>query len=348
MRGNHQGLQFRRAVASRGNQATCRSYGHQGFPDKFGPALRAVLAGGLLTPFALKASDYLHDGNYPAGLAYASLAFLIIAVAVKWKRVEALFAAVGGLAKSKTKLISWSLLGFVAIASAFALGTFVGRRESLSPAAIGNIVWDFEQTANGSGYFLSMTRLGNQEMRVLGFQAHGKNISNKATEHLTGYVRSEVTNVQLPIYLLAQAQEDPKPNVCYAQTWVPTVPQETFGLPPFADFQLATFSKPVAIMESDGSPISKFMNDFVPFTIVLEYDGTRYERRFSKEEVQRQVSTFERSLNPQSSPHVTGKLDAKPPPPFPLQLLIPPDAPKAPPSLASPIPLGALPKLPAN
>ncbi len=322
--------------------------GHSDFPEKFGPALRLLLAGGLLTPFALKAFDNLNDGNHAAALIYAAFALSILVVVVKWKRVEALFAAVGGLAKSKAKLIPWSLLGLVVIASAYVLGTFVGRREFLNPAAIGNIVWDFEQTANGSGYFLSMTRVGNQEIRVLGFQAHGKNVSNKATEHLNGYVRSEVTNVQLPIYLLAQAQEDPKPNVCYAQTWIPTLPQETFGIPPFADFQLATFSKPVAVAESDGSPISKFMNDFVPFTIVLEYDGTKYERQFSKEEVQRQVSTFERSLNPQSSPHIARKLDAKPPPPFPFQLLIPPDPPKAPPSLASPIPLGILPKPPAN
>jgi hypothetical protein len=183
---------------------------------------------------------------------------------------------------------------------------------------------------------------------VLGFQAHGKNISSKAIEHLTGYVRSEITNVQLPIYLSAQEQENPKANVCYAQTWVPTLPQETFGIPPFADFQLATFSKPIAVAEMDGTLLSKFMNDFVPFTVVLDYDGTKYERRFSKEEIQRQVSTFERSLNPQSSPHVTRKLDAKPPPPFPLQLSIPPDPPKAPPGLASPIPPGPLPKLQAN
>jgi hypothetical protein len=320
---------------------------HQ-FPDRFGPALRLLLAGGLLTPFALKASDSFHDGNYAAGFAYAALALFVLVVAVKWKRVEALSAVLGGIVKSKAKLILGGLLAVVVFASAYTLGTFVGRREFPTPAAIGNIVWDFEQTANGSGYFLSMSRLGNQEIRVLGFQAHGKNISNKATEHLTGYVRSEVTNVQLPIYLLAQSQEDPKPNVCYAQTWVPTLPEETFGVPPFADFQLATFSKPIAVAEIDGSPISKFMNDFVPFTIVLEYDCTKYERRFSKEEVQRQVSTLERSLNPQSSPHVTRKLDAKPPPPFPFQLLIPPDPPKAPTGLASPIPPGPLPKIQAN
>jgi hypothetical protein len=94
--------------------------------------------------------------------------------------------------------------------------------------------------------------------------------------------------------------------------------------------------------------LSKFMNDFVPFTIVLEYNDTKYERLFSKEEVQNQVSTLERTFNPQSSPRVLRRPNAKPAPLPDLLSLLPPDPAKAPPGLASPIPQSGLPKLPPN
>jgi hypothetical protein len=88
------------------------------------------------------------------------------------------------------------------------------------------------------------------------------------------------------------------------------------------------------------------MRDFVPFTIVLEYDGTKYERRFSKEEVENQIALLNRSTTPQSTPRVMRKVVAKPPPLAPLTTLIPRDLPKALQGLASPIPQTGLPKIP--
>jgi hypothetical protein len=58
-------------------------------------------------------------------------------------------------------------LGVLALfAAGTAVGMFMGRREFATPAAIGNIVWKFEQTAPGNGYFLNMQRVGTQELRI--------------------------------------------------------------------------------------------------------------------------------------------------------------------------------------
>ena len=68
--------------------------------------------------------------------------------AARWQ--ESLLAASPLPGKFLEAKLMRRVLGTVAIAAAYALGTFIGRREFLNPAAIGDIVWDFEQTANGS------------------------------------------------------------------------------------------------------------------------------------------------------------------------------------------------------
>jgi hypothetical protein len=122
---------------------------------------------------------------------------------------------------------------------------------------------------------------------------------------------------------------------------------ETYGIPAFADFDVVTFEKPFVEIGKDGITLTKFMADFVPFTIVLEYDGTEYRRQFSKAEVEEQVEVYKRSFTPQNTPHIVRKPNARPPPLMPLTTLIPPDPPKSL-GLASPIPQTGLPKLPAQ
>jgi hypothetical protein len=143
---------------------------------------------------------------------------------------------------------------------------------------------------------------------------------------------------------LAQDADEAKFKVCYAQSWIPTLPQETFGIPAFADFEVTSFEKPIMLAGVDGVTLAKFMNDFVPFVVVLEYDATKYERRFSKEEVQKQVTIFEKSYNPQSVPRIMRKTNAKLPPAPPLVTILPRDPPKNPLS-SSPIPSVGLPKI---
>jgi hypothetical protein len=71
----------------------------------------------------------------------------------------------------------------------------------------GRIIWNFEQTARGGGAFLSLQKVGDQEIRVIGFGAHGKNNSSDPVSQLSGYMRSDRTNEQVPIYVLAQLSQ---------------------------------------------------------------------------------------------------------------------------------------------
>ena len=58
---------------------------------------------------------------------------------------------------------------------------------------------------------------------------------------------------------------------------------------------------------TDGVPISKFLDEYGPFTVVLNYDGAKYERSFSREEVLLQVSILEKTAILQTVPHVVRK-----------------------------------------
>ncbi|WP_108516882.1 hypothetical protein [Bradyrhizobium algeriense] len=316
------------------------------YPDRFGPALRGLLTTGLLTPFAIKATENIADGHYFPGGVYAALAIVILLVGVYWAKLEILSARIGVAVTSSAAPVVLSMLTTVVLASVYFFGASVGRGQTVSPTPIGNVVWNLEQTARSAGWFLSMNKVGNGEVRVTGFSAHGRNTSSQPIKHFSGYMRSDLTNAQIPIFVLGQDQDEEKLKVCFSHSWIPTLPQETYGIPGYADFDIVTFENAVTLPGADGVPLAKFMNDFVPFTIFLEYDGTKYERQFTKAEVDKQVETFVRSINPQSTPRVLRRPSAKPPVLPTLQTLLPPNLPK--PGLSSPIPSVGLPKLPTN
>lgn len=191
-----------------------------------------------------------------------------------------------------------------------------------STSDTGPIDWNMELTAHTGGYFLGMYKqLPNQEIRILGFQAHGKNNSNDPISKFSGYIRSDLTNATLPIYIMAQDEDETKFPVCVPR--VPTRPDETLGIPPFADFDVGTYEKSYFEPGKDGIAIEKFLNEFVPFTVVLEYGGTKVTRKFSAVEVQAQIDAFEKSASMQNTPRILRKANATPVPMAPLQLLKP-------------------------
>jgi hypothetical protein len=51
-------------------------------------------------------------------------------------------------------------------------------------------------------------------------------------------MRSELTNATLPIYIVAQDPDETKVQTCFAQATIPTLPEETYGIPGFADFDI--------------------------------------------------------------------------------------------------------------
>jgi hypothetical protein len=201
------------------------------------------------------------------------------------------------------------------VAFIYAAGPGLYQRTFPSTAKLqstGRIAWNIEQAAQGGGYFLNMTKLNDHEIRVLGFQAHGKNNSNDPISQISGYIRSDKTNAQRPIYLQAQDQEENKALACFPHPWIPTLPDQTFGIPPLADFEIGTYDKPYAEVGKDGIPLSQFLSTFSPFTVVLEYDGTKLERRFSQAEINKQIEIFQKSLNPLSAPHILRTENAAP------------------------------------
>jgi hypothetical protein len=317
-------------------------------PSRFGPAIRWLVSFVLIAVLVYGASESFRGGKLAVGDIYAGLALLALIVAVKWNEIGARARKFSALVKQRRVAVGSSIGIATLVAIAFCAGRAIGQKEGTTPPAVGNVVWNFEQTARGVGYFLNLQQVQGQELRVTGFGGQGRNISSQPIEHFSGYLRSDVTNVQLPMFLLAQDQDEAKLKVCLAHPWIPTLPQETFGIPSFANFEIVTFENSVTLPGVDGMPFSKFMSDFVPFTIFLEYDGTKYERQFTKEEVLRHVEMLGRAANPESVPRVMRRSTAKAPLLPSLQTLLPPDPPKSPPGISLSIPLAPLPKPPAN
>ena len=197
----------------------------------------------------------------------------------------------------------------------------------------GPIIWNFEDTARGRGYFLDMQKPPNQEMIIAGFGAHGKNITSEPITDFEGYLRSDKNNETLPIYILAANAV--AANACTFS--VPTLPKDTLGIPAFADFNISTSKKPIFINRFEGMPLSRFLNEFVPFTIVMKYDGKTYRRHFTREEVDRQIAVLEKLAGPPPNPYVIRKETA------PAVTIVPPLTSLIPPT-TTPAPVGKVPE----
>jgi hypothetical protein len=182
----------------------------------------------------------------------------------------------------------WPLAAVLAII--YFAGPTLYKRTIGQNAQYGNILWNFEQTAQGFGYFLTLQRVtGQSEIRLINFGAYGKNISKSPISQFSGYLQSDLTNARLPIYLLAQNADESTTLACFPYPWIPTRPEETYSIPPLAEFQITTFDKVFIEAGKDGVPISNFWKNFGSFTLVLEYDREKFQRHFSREEIQRQI-----------------------------------------------------------
>jgi hypothetical protein len=130
---------------------------------------------------------------------------------------------------------------------------------------------------------------------LLGFQAHGKNNSDKPINNISGVVRSLITNKEFPIKIMAEG--------------TPTSPNDTNGIPPFADFDIVTMEGPVNIL--NGQIVSRIekMSDFSEFELEFDYDGNKFVRKFTKDEIDKQRQMFSNILDPDKSsvPRVTKK-----------------------------------------
>jgi hypothetical protein len=180
--------------------------------------------------------------------------------------------------------------------------------------ASGKIIWDFDQLGS-SPNFLLISKYPNDDIRIMGFTAHGRNQAREPITDLSGFIRSDLTNEEKPILIIAEPELEEKqpglpPNVTFN---VPTPPEDTNGIPGFAEFSISTYGK-VFATELDGIPASKFVRDFGPFTLFLKYDGVVYQRHFSADQIDEQISRAQKGT---ITPHVTRKPTAKPVPILP-------------------------------
>jgi hypothetical protein len=225
-----------------------------------------------------------------------------------------------------------------ALALGFAIGGLFGRNGPLSPNQIsaGRITWNFDQP--GDVFVLNMGETNDQGIRVIGFQAHGKNNSPDPVSEFSGVMRSDYTNAERPIYILAQ---DPNAaNKPQTGPWFmyPTLPNDTFGIPGLADFDIATHNSIISDYLKDGEPLADFIRNFGAFTVVLKYDGTTIERHYTVDQIKAQVELFEKRIKPQSTsiPRVTRKPTAPPAPTLPFMVPALPPSEQQPPAKEQP------------
>jgi hypothetical protein len=185
----------------------------------------------------------------------------------------------------------------------------------------------------GQANFLSMGRLNQGEIRVVGFGAHGENTSKDPITEFSGYVRSDLTNARLPIFIMAENPNATEPMNPFEPRFIPTRPEETFGIPGLTGFDIVTFEQAAPQTGVDGMPASQFLREFGAFTVVLEYDGLKVEHSFSNDQVRKAIDKFEKDANPKpiTSPRVTRRPNATPPVQAFLHLV-----PPAPPAAAPP------------
>jgi hypothetical protein len=292
--------------------------GDSDIPNRFGPAARWVLVVIALFVFFLLGAEEFKDGKPVSGGIFTALFIATFIVAVKWVQIAAF------LGRDKVTL---ALIG-VGLLCALGLGVVVGVLLMRSgdgrsqTASTGRITWNFDQIEEGKANFLNLIRLNQDEIRVVGVGVHGKNISNDPVSEFRGYVRSDLTNARLPFFIMAEepsaASATPNP---FHPAQIPTRPEETFGIPALADFDVVTYEEAIITHGVSGIPVSQFIREFGNFTIILEYDGIRVEHKFTTAQINAAVKKLEETANPQrtTAPRVTRRPNAS----APVQLALP-------------------------
>ena len=153
--------------------------------------------------FFLVAIERAAERDFTRASVFGAIFVANLLVASRWDEI-------GGYLQRRKKMLPYLALGGLGI---LLLGIAVGALWNGGPAATptvvagtketGRIAWNFEEAANGLGYFLGFNRQNQDEVRISGFAAHGRNTSNDPITELKGFIRSDVTNEEWPIYLQA-------------------------------------------------------------------------------------------------------------------------------------------------
>jgi hypothetical protein len=106
------------------------------------------------------------------------------------------------------------------------------------------VSWNFEDVQHPP-FFLDFEKANElQGLVLICFQAHGRNNSDKPIMNISGFVRSNITNKEFPINFIVQG--------------ILVAPENTNGIPQFADFDIVTWSDIPRI--DNGAVVSKAEN----------------------------------------------------------------------------------------
>ncbi|MGP0060457.1 MAG: hypothetical protein ACLPID_14325 [Beijerinckiaceae bacterium] len=270
--------------------------------------------------FFLVAIERMAEHDFRLAAVFAAIFVANLFVASRWDEF-------GGYLQRRKRMLPYLAIGAIGL---LLVGIAVGAlwndgisSGNLGRANTGRLIWNFDDPAKlNTDFFLIMASMTSNmagatsnDIRVGGVQAIGKNTSGDPVSQFKGFVRVDRTNKTEIFYLIAGEADSSKMRTPFDLN-IPTLPEETYGIPGLANFKIQTFEKIAFEPGKDGVPVAQFLKDFVPFTLVLEYDGLKIERHFSKQMIEDELVRFERFSNPANSaliPRIVRKPNASPP-----------------------------------
>jgi hypothetical protein len=259
--------------------------------------------------FFLVAIERLAEGHFDTAAVFAAIFVADLFVASRWD-------AFGNYLQRRRGMLPYLALGALGLLLVgIAVGALWTGGVGLSPMRpnTGRLVWNFDDPAKqASDYILVMSSGGPGSLRIGGIQITGKNTSSDPVTQFKGYIRVDRTNKSSPFYLVAGEE---KGGAGPFHDIIPTLPEETYGIPGLAEFKITTFEKPFFETGKDGIPADEFIKEDTPLTLVLEYDGIKVERKFSTKDIEEQIRRFEAFSNPANSslnPRIVRKPTAAP------------------------------------
>jgi hypothetical protein len=122
---------------------------------------------------------------------------------------------------------------------------------------------------------------GENGIRIQSFQAAGQNNSDEFIRPLSGYLRSEITGKQFPLFVNDKSD---------------LVAPDGYGIPARQQFNVgARLVEP----NSAGMSGAEFIREFSRMTFVFNYGNHNYTKRFTPDEIESEVHRMEKDLRPE-------------------------------------------------
>ncbi len=213
--------------------------------------------------------------------------------AVRNFRVQFLIPIGAGLAAAGIALI---IVGWLFSGNRSATNAKVIPSTAALSSPLPDISWDYDKPNWGMIGFLNLARSASQDQTVWvrAFQALGQNNTDGPILHLSGIIRSDLNNREVPVNFRVG------PEIVR--------PEDTYGIPRNASFNLE--SGPFNTADTRGLTREEFLATFGAFTFELNYDGKRYIRHFTRDDSERLILKFVTDLDrgsPKPPPMVTKK-----------------------------------------